>query len=154
MPESGPPSLTLSWSSPPAGRHCPHTCVQLWRAVPVHTHCTIKRRELKGGRLSQQIHSRSIKHLSHKGMGGRDKKEGMNDTSECWKYSTSSDLTLKVCVDQILFNTPREQAHVDFLVQSSYDGALLVRLSKSAVALCNPPIAHRNRGEMSWYFYL
>lgn len=50
MPESRPPSLTLSLSWPPAGQHCCHTAVQLCGVVSIHTYSAIKleKRELAG----------------------------------------------------------------------------------------------------------
>lgn len=53
MPESRPPSLTLSLRWPPAGQHCPHTAVQLWGVVSIHTYLAIKlwKRELVGREL-------------------------------------------------------------------------------------------------------
>lgn len=59
MFEARPFSLTLSLGWPPAGHHCPHTAVQLWGVVSIHTHSTIKLgvQELVGRELdAQQIY--------------------------------------------------------------------------------------------------
>lgn len=59
MFEARPFALTLSLGWTPAGHHCPHTAVQLWGVVSIHTHSAIKpgEQELVGRELdAQQIY--------------------------------------------------------------------------------------------------